>query len=96
VLELETEGARWVEKRVPSAVTIFITAPIDELSRRLKDRATESSGVIGERLALAQRQFQEAGHFDYVVENDDVDEATSRLEEIVHQELRTAGTMAPR
>jgi guanylate kinase len=96
VLELETEGARWVEKRAPTAVTIFITAPLEELSRRLKERATESSGVIGERLALAQRQFQEAGHFDYVVANDDVEEATTRLQEIVDRELRSAGTMAPR
>ena len=87
VLELETEGALRVKKRVPGAITIFITAPLDELQRRLKERATESSGEIGERLALAQRQFQEAGEFDHVVANDDVEEATHRLEEIV-------GTMA--
>jgi guanylate kinase len=95
VLELETEGAKWVEKRLAAAaVTIFITAPLEELSRRLRERATESSGVIGERLALAQRQFQEAGHFDHVVANDDVEEATDRLEEIVHRTLAVTGTMA--
>jgi guanylate kinase len=96
VLELETEGARWVVKRVPTAVTIFITAPLEELSRRLKERATESSGVIGERLVLAQRQFEEAGQFDYVVANDDVEQATNRLQDIVHHELTNAGTMARR
>ena len=94
VLELETEGAKWVKKRLPTAITIFITAPLEELSRRLRERATESSGVIGERLALAQRQFQEAGLFDHVVANDDVEEATDRLEEIVHRALSAAGTMA--
>ena len=94
VLELETEGAKWVKKRLPTAITIFITAPLDELSRRLKERATESSGVIGERLALAQRQFREAGLFDHVVANDHVEEATDRLEEIVHRALAATGTMA--
>jgi guanylate kinase len=94
VLELETEGAKWVKKRLPTAITIFITAPLDELSRRLRERATESSGVIGERLALAQRQFQEAGLFDHVVGNDHVEEATDRLEEIVHRALAATGTMA--
>ena len=96
VLELETEGAVRVKERVDGAVTIFITAPLDELQRRLKDRATESSGEIGERLALAQRQFRQAGEFDHVVANDDVEEATGRLEEIVHRSLQNAGTMAGR
>ena len=40
VLELETEGALTVADRVPGAVTIFITAPIEELERRLQERAT--------------------------------------------------------
>ena len=94
VLELETEGALNVKRTVPNAVTIFITAPLDELERRLEARATESSGVIGERLALARKQVEEAGLFDHVVENDEVGAATDRLEEIVHRELAAAATMA--
>ncbi len=61
LLELETDGALRVKARVPSAVTIFVTAPVEELERRLRERATESSGVIDERLATAQTAARAAG-----------------------------------
>jgi guanylate kinase len=88
VLELETKGAKEVERRMPEAVSIFVQAPsFAELERRLRERATESAGEIGERLALARAQMGEAGDFDHVVTNDDVDGAVARLEEIVDREL---------
>jgi guanylate kinase len=95
VLELETEGALAVKETVPGATTIFITAPILELERRLRARATESAGEIGERLDLARRQLEQQGLFDYVVENNDRESAARRLEEILHRELSSAATMAP-
>src|SRR2546430_3671596 len=52
VLELETEGALKVKEEVPGAVTFFITASIPELERRLRERASESEGEIGERIGL--------------------------------------------
>jgi guanylate kinase len=93
VLELETEGALNVKEDVPGAVTIFITAPIPELERRLRERASESEGEIGERIGLARKQLAQAGEFDYVVVNDDLARAARELEEIVQRELAAAGTM---
>ena len=88
LLELETEGARRVKELRPEAVTVFIAAPsFDELRRRLEERATESAGEIGERLELARRQTDEAGDFDHVVVNDDVERAAGELERIVRREL---------
>ena len=43
-----------MKHEVAGAVTIFISAPVDELERRLRERATESTGEIGERIALAR------------------------------------------
>jgi guanylate kinase len=94
VLELETEGALNVKDDVPGAVTIFITAPIPELERRLRERASESEGEIGERIGLARKQLARARRFDHVVVNDDLDRATGELEGIVQRELATAGTMS--
>jgi len=74
-------------------VTIFITAPIPELERRLRERASESEGEIGERIGLARKQLAQAEEFDYVVVNDAIDRATRELEGIVHRELAMAGTM---
>jgi guanylate kinase len=83
VLELETEGALKVAEELPGVVTIFIIAPRAELERRLRERATESAGEIGERLDLAENQLRQASLFDYVVENDDVDRAVDELVGIV-------------
>ena len=83
VLELETEGALKVAEELPGVVTIFIIAPRAELERRLRERATESAGEIGERLDLAESQLRQASMFDHVVENDDVARAVDQLVEIV-------------
>jgi guanylate kinase len=88
VLELETQGAKEVQATASDAVTIFVQPPsFAELERRLRERATESAGEIGERLALARRQAGEAGDFDHVVTNDDVERAVGEIEAIVDQAL---------
>jgi guanylate kinase len=94
LLELETEGALRVKADDPQAVTIFISAPVDELERRLHDRATESTGEIGERITLAHEQLEQAGDFDYVVENDDLERAVEDLVTLVSGLLAPAGTMS--
>ncbi len=94
LLELETEGALAVKDKVPGAVTIFVTAPVAELERRLRERATESTGAIADRIDLARRQLEQAGRFDYVVENDDRERAADELAEIVERALAAAATMS--
>lgn len=96
LLELETAGALRVKKRVPGAVTIFVTAPVEELERRLRSRATESTGAIADRIELARRQLEEADQFDHVVENDDRSRAAEQLAAIVERELAGAATMSGR
>jgi guanylate kinase len=93
VLELETEGALAVADRVAGSVTIFVTAPIPELERRLQERATESAGEIEERLRVAREQFEVADRFDYVIENDDLERAVAELKTIVQRTLDGAATM---
>jgi len=93
LLELETEGALNVKRTVPGAVTFFIRAPVEELDRRLTQRATETKTEIGERLELAHRQLEQAGEFDYVVDNDQIDHASDELERVVRRELALAARM---
>ena len=94
VLELEIEGALRVQKLVEGSVTLFIAADVPELERRLRARATESSGEIGERITLARQQLEQAYRFRYMVRNDDVDRATDALAVLVERELRFAATMS--
>ena len=94
ILELETEGARRVKELEPDSLTIFVTTPsFDELERRLRDRATESTGEIEERLQLAREQMQEADDFDYVVLNDDGERAVTELDAIVTREAAGVGRL---
>jgi guanylate kinase len=99
LLELETGGALEVRKRLPAAVTFFVTAPsLEELERRLRARGTESPGEIEERLAAAREQRALAAEFDYTVVNDDLERALDELEGIVRAELHRsrAGGVAGR
>jgi guanylate kinase len=96
LLELETEGALRVKHEVAGAVTIFISARVDELERRLRERATESTGEIGERIELARQQLEQAAEFDYVIENDVLDRAVGELTQVVAGLLSPTATMPRR
>jgi guanylate kinase len=96
LLELETDGALRVKRRVEGAVTIFVKAPVAELEKRLRLRATESSGAIDDRLAIAREQLELEQQFDEVVENHDRERAADALAEIVARHLNGAATMAGR
>ncbi|HJQ49958.1 MAG TPA: guanylate kinase [Gaiellaceae bacterium] len=96
LLELETVGALRVKDEVPGAVTIFISARVEELERRLRERATESTGEIGERIKIARKQLEQAGEFDYVIENDDLERAVGELTTLVRRLLGATATMPRR
>ncbi len=95
LLDLETDGALRVQETIPGSVTIFVDAPtFAELERRLRERATESSGEIQVRLDLARKQQTLKDRFDHAIVNDDVERAAEELTGIVRRELQTAGTMS--
>ena len=92
VLELELEGALRVQAEIPMACTIFIAADVAELERRLRERATESTGEIEDRITLARYQLEQAHRFRYMVRNDDVVRAGEVLSAIVERELVLVST----
>jgi guanylate kinase len=96
LLELETEGALRVKHELAGAVTIFISARVEELERRLRERATESAGEIGVRIELARKQLEQADEFDHVIENDNLERAVDELVRLVTGLLSPAATMPRR
>ncbi|MFL5961250.1 MAG: guanylate kinase [Gaiellaceae bacterium] len=96
LLELETEGALRVKREVPGAVTIFVSARVEELERRLRDRDTESAGEIGERIELARQQLEQAREFDYVIENDRLERSVAELTNLVRRLVGATATMPRR
>jgi guanylate kinase len=94
LLDLETEGAVRVKKRVPGAVTIFVKAPsFAENERRLRARGTEDDREIEKRLEVARAQLEQADEFDHLVVNDDFERAVAELQAIIRAEMHGAGTI---
>ena len=87
VLEIEVQGAKKVMARCPEHVSIFILPPsIEELERRLRGRGTEEDEVIARRMKAAEEELRNAEYYQYVVLNDDVDAAVSRVNTIIDAE----------
>ncbi len=84
ILEIDWQGARQVRDSMPDCVTIFILPPsLDELIRRLTSRGTDNDDVIARRLRDALSDMSHWDEFDYVVINDDLDDAVADLEAIL-------------
>ena len=84
VLEIDWQGAQQVRESMPECVTIFIMPPShDELVRRLRSRGTDSDEVIERRLRDALSDMAHWEEFDYVVINDNPDQAVADLESVL-------------
>ncbi len=86
LLEIDWQGARQVRARLPAARSIFILPPTRRaLEDRLKGRSTDSAEVIARRLQDAAHDITHWTEFDYVVINDQFDQALADLHEIVQE-----------
>lgn len=83
VLVIEVEGAQNVKKVYPDALTIFLTPPsLEELERRLRTRNTEDEHKIKQRLFKAGEELGFKSSYDYIVENNSVEECAQSIIEI--------------
>lgn len=88
ILEIETQGALQVKKKMPEAVLIFIAPPsFEELEHRLRGRNTEDEETIKKRLDFVKIELERSKQYDYVVVNDDLERAISEIESITKKEL---------
>jgi guanylate kinase len=96
VLEIDWQGARQVRAAAPDAETVFILPPsLAELEQRLRGRATDSEAVIARRLRDSIGDMTHWDEFDYVVINDDIERAVSKLEAILDGAGATSRTDLP-
>ncbi|MBQ3393687.1 MAG: guanylate kinase [Oscillospiraceae bacterium] len=83
ILVIEVEGAQNVKKVYPDALTIFIAPPsIEELERRLRARKTEGESEIQQRLFRAKEELGFQSSYDYIVENNYVEQCARSIIEI--------------
>ncbi len=84
ILDIEIQGATQVHELRPDVVRIFIAPPSwEELERRLTARGTDSPEKVQKRLLRAKVELENAGHYDYFVINDTVENAVQELRAIM-------------
>lgn len=87
LLDIEVQGARQVCDKTPDAIRIFVIPPsLEELEHRLRGRHTDAEEKICCRLARAHKEYREADFYDYIVINDDPDQAARELDAIITAE----------
>lgn len=89
LLDIEVAGARQVRERFPDAVLVFVAPPSGHaLAERLRGRGTEDEAVVARRLTTALAELAAAVEYDYVVVNDDLEEAVRAVHAILDAESR--------
>lgn len=86
-LEIEVQGAMQVKYNFPEGVFIFLLPPsLEELEKRLFHRGTESHAMMQGRLRKAIEEIKMMDQYDYLIENDDVKKAATKVESIIQSE----------
>lgn len=87
IFDIDHQGARQIKSRHPEAVSVFILPPdMQTLLERLRGRASEDESTVQQRFNAARREIEHYGAFDYVLVNEDLDEATTQLVAIFRAE----------
>ncbi|MCB9667655.1 MAG: guanylate kinase [Myxococcales bacterium] len=95
VFDIDYQGARQIKAKLSQVVTVFILPPnMQELHRRLLGRAADAPLAIERRVSAAQREIEHYGLFDYLIVNDDLEQAQARLRSIVFAEFSRRSRMA--
>ena len=87
LLEIDTQGALNVMEKMPQGVFIFLLPPsMEELKRRIVGRGTENQESLEKRLGAAKMEISLANKYQYVVVNDDVENAAENIKAIIKAE----------
>lgn len=81
IFDIDVQGHDAVQNRLADITTsVFITTPtLEELKKRLHNRSTDSEEIIAKRIEMAKREVQRISEYDFLVVNDDLDEAAEIL-----------------
>ena len=81
IFDIDVQGHDAVQKRLADITTsVFVTTPtLCELKHRLNARGTDAQEIIDGRIEMAKREVQRISEYDYLVVNDNLDEAAAVL-----------------
>lgn len=99
LFDIDWQGGRQLKAQfADDAVMIWVLPPsLAVLEERLRRRATDALDVIEKRLAMAKKELEQYGYYDYLVVNDFLDKAYDQMRAIyvaAHLEIRRASAYA--
>ena len=84
IMEIDVVGSLNAKKTFPECILVMVVPPsMDELKRRLKGRNSETDEEIENRLARMEYELSHCDEYDYVIVNDDLENAIAQLEAII-------------
>ena len=84
LLDIDTQGARQLRGRYPEGVYVFVLAPsMKELEQRLLERKSDAPQEIALRLGRAREEIAAWREYDYLIVNQDLDEAVHQLQAVI-------------
>jgi guanylate kinase len=84
ILEIDWQGAQQVRKMLSNSISIFILPPsIEILQQRLENRGQDSKDIIERRMQDAVNEMSHYNEFDYIIINDDFNQALAELRSII-------------
>lgn len=87
ILDIDIQGGEQLMAAYPDAVSVFIVPPsLEVLRQRLSERSTETAETLQLRLSSAKAEVQASKNYQYVVVNDELEDAVARLTEILNAE----------
>jgi guanylate kinase len=87
ILEIDVQGAKQIKEKFPDTILIFIMAPsMEEVKRRIIMRGDENNEQIISRFKVAYNEINQYNAYNYVVVNDDLEEAVKKVESILISE----------
>lgn len=87
IIKADVQGAASIKRLAPQSLLVFVAPPsMHELERRLRWRLTESAESLRLRLETARQEMEQMLAFDYVIVNDQLDEAINQLNAVITAE----------
>ena len=91
ILDIDVQGAIRIRERLPDVVLVFVLPPsADALVERLTERGSEGEDTVARRIENARGELEQAAQFDYVVVNENLEQAIDEVRSIVSAEGRRA------
>jgi guanylate kinase len=87
IMDVDSQGARNIKNQYPAGVLVFILPPsLEELAARLRARATDEEPIIQSRISKAQEEIKNCVYYDYLIINDNLEEAVVEAQAVIRAE----------